>query len=485
MNRPFNEQKYKSLLEGLEVSEINSTYFIKENPEFRLDAEYFSKENIVNLDVLYRIGYKEIGKFCYVTDGIHTSIDYCDNSSVNLFSATTPRENYFDLSRKAFISEKSHNQNPRTALQENDIIISTVGTIGNCAVVDKSVLPANSDRHVGIIRVQDNEFYPRYISTFLLTKYGKFQTYRESTGNVQLNLFIYRIKTLKIANLSNDFQKIIEDSVLLSDSKRLGAKQLYSQAEQLLLSELGLQNWQPTTENINEKSFKDSFLTTGRLDAEYYQPKYEEILSCVNKFGTKELGKIVSISKSIEPGSEAYQDSGIPFIRVSNISKFGLSDTDIFLNRDKYENDLLKPKKDTILLTKDGSVGIAYKVEKDLDAITSGALLHLKIADNDFLPDYLTLILNSIVVKLQSERDSGGSIIQHWKPSEIEQVIIPKINFETQQQIGELIQESFALKQQSEHLLEVAKRAVEIAIEEDEGTAMEYLSENIKNGIEL
>lgn len=39
----------------------------------------------------------------------------------------------------------------------------------------------------------------------------------------------------------------------------------------------------------------------------------------------------------------------------------------------------LQPKKDTILLSKDGSVCIAYKVEKDLDIVTPGAILHLEL----------------------------------------------------------------------------------------------------------
>jgi type I restriction enzyme S subunit len=40
-----------------------------------------------------------------------------------------------------------------------------------------------------------------------------------------------------------------------------------------------------------------------------------------------------------------------------------------------------------------------------------------------------------------------------------------------------LITQSFALKKQSEHLLEVAKRAVEIAIEQDEAAAMRWIVE--------
>ena len=76
--------------------------------------------------------------------------------------------------------------NPRTALRKNDVIISTVGTIGNCAVVDESILPANSDRHVGIIRIK-NEYSSYVLSTFFLSKFGRIQTMREATGNVKLN----------------------------------------------------------------------------------------------------------------------------------------------------------------------------------------------------------------------------------------------------------------------------------------------------------
>jgi type I restriction enzyme, S subunit len=79
---------------------------------------------------------------------------------------------------------------------------------------------------------------------------------------------------------------------------------------------------------------------------------------------------------------------------------------------------------------------------------------------------------------LQSERDAGGSIIQHWKPSEIEQVIVPILLLEFQERITQKIQESFRLKTQSEQLLSLAKRAVELAIEEGEEAAMALVLES-------
>jgi type I restriction enzyme S subunit len=53
---------------------------------------------------------------------------------------------------------------------------------------------------------------------------------------------------------------------------------------------------------------------------------------------------------------------------------------------------------------------------------------------------------------------------------------IPKVDAVTQAKIADLIQESFKLKSESEKLLEIAKRAVEIAIEQDEAAAIKFLS---------
>ena len=451
-------------MEGLEISVVKLSEL---NNESRIEAEYFSKENLKLLANLSNYGCIPIFNVANsVTDGIHTSIDYDENSSINLISAGSPKENVFDLSRSVFISEKAHKENPRTALRKNDVVISTVGTIGNCAVVDESILPANSDRHVGIVRLNVEKYSPYVLSTFLLSKYGRMQTLRESTGNVQLSLFLYKIRELLIPNFSDTFQSKIESIVKSAHAKLEESKSLYSQAEDLLLGELGLKDWQPKNTLHTTKKFSD-FAQSGRLDAEYYQPKYDDLfekLSCLN---CKRLGKIVSIKKSFDPGSDAYQETGIPFIRVSDISKDGIEKTELHLSPIDFDIPELKPKKDTILFSKDGSIGIAYKVQSDLNVFTSGALLHLVTTDSSILPDYLTLVLNSVVVKLQAERDSNGAIIQHWKPSDIENVIIPILPEQIQTKIASLIQQSFECKAQSKQLLEDAKRMVEAEIEKN------------------
>ena len=242
----------------------------------------------------------------------------------------------------------------------------------------------------------------------------------------------------------------------------------------------------PVEVNTNVKSFAASFGVTGRLDAEYYQKKYEVIIERIKSQKHDTLQNIVEINKSIEPGSNYYSDdeTGLPFMRVADYNKFGLSEPNKKLtfdfvkeNQDKIND--LKPKKGTILFSKDGSVGTAYHLREDFNGVTSSAILHLKVRnEKEVIPEYLTLALNSKLVQMQAERDAGGSIILHWRVGEIQNVVVPIIDYKKQQEIAQLIEESFSLKKQSEHLLEVAKKAVEIAIEESEEVAMNYIKIN-------
>ncbi len=315
---------------------------------------------------------------------------------------------------------------------------------------------------------------PEYLCAYLNCKYGEWDVKRRARQSInQTNVNPEEVKEIEIPILDIDLQQKIQCCFTQANSLRILSQKTYSEAELILHNELGINSIAVTDVNVSQKRFSD-FINSGRLDAEYYQPKYDGLFSRLSEFETKRLGDIVRICKSIEPGSEAYQNQGIPFMRVSNLSKFGFSDTEIHLSSDEY-GDVIRPKQNTILLSKDGSVGIAYKVEQDMNVITSGAILHLTITDNEFMPDYLTLVLNSVIVGMQAERDAGGSIIQHWKPSEIENVIIPKLSKEIQQEITNKVKESFVLRRESKRLLNLAKTAVETAIEQGENAALRLL----------
>ena len=325
---------------------------------------------------------------------------------------------------------------------------------------------------------------PEYLTTFLNTRIGiKAIKARARQSVNQTNVNPEEVKEIEIPLLSMRLQKAIEQLFILANSHRVKALDLYRKADKELNGILQITSYAEKIAH-SEKSLSNSFLTSGRLDAEYYHPKYDALFSTLSKHKTIPLGGsrgLVSIKKSIEPGSEAYLEEGIPFIRVSDVDKYEISTPPIMLSKDTVPNiEDLYPKKDTILLSKDGSIGIAYKLEKDMEAVTSGALLHLSVKDsNVVLPDYLTLVLNSPIVQLQAERDCNGAIIQHWKPSDIEKVLIPILDMSVQREIASRAQESFRLREESKRLLDLAVKTVEMAIEKSEEDALAWLKENI------
>ncbi|WP_231893482.1 restriction endonuclease subunit S domain-containing protein [Bathymodiolus septemdierum thioautotrophic gill symbiont] len=475
-------------MDGLEIVELRLSEVLEGNDTQRIDSEFFNKKS------LYFDKLLKTKKYFYLENVVSgpfgstlKSHSYLDKGVAFVRVENLKDKFIIKKDTLVYISDENNLLLKNSQLFLNDLVMSKVGnTIGLIARVDEEIGTCNiSENNLGIklLNFIDSEKF--YILVYLNSLYSQNLILRRISGNAQPKLNVGDMKKIPIPVVSNSFQLKIQELVKLSQNKIEQSKKFYSEAENLLLTELDLLNFKPSNENIAIKSFSESFEVSGRLDSEYYQPKYDEIIDKVKSTKYDILDNVVNIQKSIEPGSDAYQESGIPFVRVSNITKFGLSSPDIHLSKTLFDDEVLEklqPKKDTILLSKDGTVGIAYNVKKNTNFITSGALLHLTIKSKykeKIFSEYLTLILNSLVVQMQSQRDAGGSIIKHWKPSEIGEVLIPIIDSKTQTQIEEKIKKSFKLKEESRQLLELAKKAVEMAIEQDETQAKKLINEQI------
>ena len=486
----FDEIKYKSLLDSLEISEVNLSYVLSNNKVFRFDSSYYKKSYLFDENLIRD---KENNKLKYLVDRLVSFGAYSLNNFISYTETGIPfirginmKKGTVDFSQMIYIDSKANNLLWKPKVTPETILLSMSGTLGDVAIASKHWnYPINSNQDIAKITC-NNKINPYYLYCFLLSKFGQNYIKREARGSVQQHVFLSQIESFEIPIFKNTFQEKIQDYIELSENYNLNSQKAYHHAETVLLLTLGLKSFKPSKEKVNIKNFSDSFSQSGRLDAEYYQAKYDELFSIIQKQKYELLGNLASIKKSIEPGSMFYDDTGIPFLRVADYNKFGITQPHKYLSFQYIETnkqllERLKPKTKTILFSKDGSVGNAYMLEKDEDLITSGAILHLRVKnENIVLPQFLTLVLNSIVVKMQAERDSGGSIILHWKPSEIEKVLVPVLDIEIQKQISDRITESFRLKKQSEQLLEIAKTAVEMAIEKNEDEAMEWMEEKIK-----
>lgn len=474
---PFNEAKYKALMDGLEFVETWFSKIINATGYFRLEAEYYTAET-VDVERTFR-GEDVILKVQYGTS------KYCDETP-NGYPVLRLNElnNGFIEDPQKYCHIMSDDEFESLRLQKGDVVI--IRTNGNPNLVGRSaVILENTNIAFAsyLYRVVPNDkICSEMLVAFLNSKYGRLEIDKNSMKGNQTNFSPAKFKDIIIPDFAKPFQEAIRYTVNNAYALRKIAKELYEEATHVLSLFVDLSSI--PLKGIAIKTLSESYMLSERLDAEYYQPKYDALFKALAKISTKILGGkngIVDMMKSIEPGSEAYVDEGIPFIRVSDISKYEITESEIKLDPKVIPSpEKLFPKKDTILFSKDGSVGIAYKVEDDMSVITSGALLHLTVRDtSEVLPDYLTLVLNSPVVQLQAERDSNGAIIQHWKPSEIENVVIPVLDMEIQKEISAKAQESFALRRKSKQQLDYAKQAVEMAIEQGEDMAMEWLKDKV------
>ena len=455
-------------MKGLEISEVILSEAISITGDRRLDSEYYLKKYVHLDNVLKQKETIPFKDYCnFIKKGIFDlSPENYQTSGIPFIRTSEIKNPQIDFSTTVFIDTKTHRENCKTSLKSRDLVFTKIGAyIGDVAMLPSNYSDYNFSQNVAGASLK-NKINGPYLLAFFLSELGKSQILRSLMLSGQGKLELDDIRNYKIPTVSDVFKQQMSEIFNQIELTQTQSKKLYSEAEDILLSELGLKGWQPNNNPVNIKQLKKSFLASGRLDAEYYQSKFDDLFAQLSKYKCDTIKGIAHIKKSVEPGSEAYQNEGIPFVRVSDMTKFGISESSVFLSPNDFNLSELQPKKDTILLSKDGSIGIAYKVEKDLDCITSGALLHLSVFNENYNHDYLTLVLNSVIVQMQAERDSNGAIIQHWKPSEIEQVIIPKLSKSIQDSISTKIQKSFALKAESKRLLDEAKRMVEKEIEE-------------------
>ncbi len=182
------------------------------------------------------------------------------------------------------------------------------------------------------------------------------------------------------------------------------------------------------------------------------------------------------MKKGVEVGSNAYIEEGIPFVRVSNLSPYEITQ-EKYISEELYgELTEHQPKQGEILLSKDATPGIAhYLREEPKKMIPAGGILRLINKSDRINNEFLTLVLNSILTQEQVKRDVGGSVILHWRPDQVAGTVIPILPQEKQTEIEQKVLESLSLRKRAKDLLEYAKRAVEIAIEQDEQTAIDWL----------
>jgi type I restriction enzyme S subunit len=479
------------LLEGLEVVEILKSKTINITNEERWDSEYYKKVFLENEKKVHKIDTIKLKDLSvYIKKGIFDlpPSNY-QNSGIPLIRTSEIKNPTIDFTTTVFISNKVNIENENTILYPNDLVFTKIGAyIGDVALLPSDYSQYNFSQNVVGVKLKYSENDGPYILAFFLSNLGRNQIMRSIMLSGQGKLELKDIRNYEVPIASNNFKLKIKELFKIKEKCVNRSAEKYQQAETLLLKTLGLEDFQPSTDPINVKSFQESFLSTGRLDAEYYQKKYEEIESKIKMYDytTVETEFDVLHGKYFQ-----YIDEGeIGVIKTKQVTRgSGLNfDVDDFTSVDvlKSENLHLIQNNDIVFASMGkGSLGKAslfYDFQTDKKFTIDSTLKIFRLKPNSKIkPEVIFVWINSPLCYELILRDEIGSTgITSIYTQSINNLLLPMLDNQVQNQISSLIHENFRLKKQSEQLLETAKRAVEIAIEKDESAALQFIESGNK-----
>ena len=443
----------------------------------RMDAEYYQPEYLDLEKKFAKLETKtleEVSK-SVISFGAYSLTSYIEwqESGVPYINVGDIHDGYIDFSGVKYISEKVNEILKKSKVSDDQVLLSMAGTIGNAAVAYNIPQGANANQAIAKITLSDT-VPPHYLAAFFNSKYGLLQTRREIVSSVQENIFLGSIKRFKIPIFNRNAINEIENSYKGFLKELESSKLFYSQAEDLLLEELGLKNFNGE-ENlwavVNASELKEA----QRMDAEYFQGKYKKMIEIVKRKGEiKSLDDLFDFNRGIFISTDYYmqEKTVTPYIRIKELSeKGGINKGEIIYINEKYEGkekDKLK-EKDLVMAIIGDTIGKTNKVDKELSggycSNNTGRLRIKKEWENKILPECSELIFQSILIQSQIEKKKAQTGQPKINDREIRSIIIPVLPKPIQQKISDLVRRSHEARKKAKELLDEAKRKVEELIE--------------------
>lgn len=470
------------MLDGLEITELSLEDILKDNQHLRIDSEYFKKEfinfylNVPNIDLLGSFveeGYRVV----YENTKILNKEEAISKNFPIFLQATDLQTPFIKKDNFYYVDEKDWVRYPMGRIKSGELLIEVKGKIEKVAIVSndfpEKVLVSGS-LYKMTVRDTINKYY---LLVYLISKYGSAFKDRSKTNLLIPFLSKDDLFNIPIPIFSNLFQTLIETLIKNANIYSEESQKVYKAAETLLLTELDLQDFKPTEGNTSVRTIEDSFLSSWRLDAEYYQPKYDEL-----EKKCRENALYVKIVKDIRTFNRRglqpnYAENGDLDIINSRHILATMLDYGNFekTNYKNWKTQVIAQVQygDILTYTTGANIGRTHTYLSNENALASNHVNILRIENENAV--YVAFVINSIVGQYQTEKLSAGSAQQELYPKDIDRFYIPFIKEEYQTMIEDKVIESRLKNLESKRLLNLAKTAVEIAIEENEEMAIQYI----------
>lgn len=198
-----------------------------------------------NLPAAWRMG--TLGEVCSViTKGTTPSTESAkfSQNGVNFIKCESITDDHdIDKNSVSFINEKTHQQQARSIIKKHDIVFTIAGTLGKYAWVDASILPANTNQAVAIIRANEEKISPYFLIGLFMSGLHIEYCKKNVQQAVQANLNLGTLSAMPILLANNLVSKkyankikVIQDMIVLKHREQEKIKEM----QKLLLSKMGV-----------------------------------------------------------------------------------------------------------------------------------------------------------------------------------------------------------------------------------------------------
>ncbi|QMT32232.1 restriction endonuclease subunit S [Alysiella filiformis] len=452
------------------MSEILFSEVLKDNDNSRIDSEYFKKEflnffknipNLRNLSEFVLDGYRVVYENTKIIDS-----EVAQEKDCPIFlQATDLATPFIRADNFSYVDNQDWERYVKGRIKSGEILIEVKGKVEKVAIVPND-FPDKTLVSGSLYKMTVNEKISKYVLlTYLISKYGTAFKNRYKT-NLLISFIskpdLYRIP---VPNFSSELQNKIDSMFINIFKSQKQSEILYKEAETLLLEHLGLKDFQAACKPVNIKSLKDSFLQTGRLDAEYYQPIYELLKNHIfsHSNGFAKLGDVCRLNdENYTPKDNQEYD----YIELSNIGKSGeITGSTRALGKELPSRARRKVQANQVMISSiEGSLQSCAIVPAHYDNALCSTGFYVLSSDKINAETLLVLFKSSLMQQIL-KKNCSGTILTAINKEELLNIPLPIIDEKIQTQIAEFLRQSNDLREQATQLLAQAKSNVELEIE--------------------
>lgn len=434
----------------------------------RVDSEYYQPVYLVQEAKIAALHPKPLSDLAFVSDGNHMAIsDKFTDSGVRYLRGQDLSDFFVSDANPICIPYSEYQKLQRSHMKPGDVLLSIVGTIGSVAIVTDKYPHLTGSCKIAIVRPKSVN--PYYFATYLASRVGQDQIARRIRGAVQQGLILPDLKEFPVPIIDDRQVDEIEGLVRESRKRWEEADVLYAEAEALLLAELGLHGLDLSHQPTYTQNFSQAW-AAGRLDAEYFQPKYYRILAGISSITERKgwpVRRIDQISGPLKYGTSTkleYLREGVPFLRIADVSgrRFSLDSIQYISETQAKQEQEASVKTGDVLVSRSGTLGLAVAIPEYLkNAVFGSYFIRVRADSSQVIPEYLALFINSSVGGAQVDRLSTGAIQTNLTIPAIESIHVPVPPLNIQKIMVRKVLDSFAVEDEAKRWLEEAKGRVE------------------------